>query len=227
MNRSLDLELDNSQYADRADTASLSITGDLTIECWIKPKSTGTLHSLFAKWDTTGNLRSYRFLHVSATRLQFQVSVDGTTPSGSGQSNTDIPTGVWAHVAVSYNAAVGTCIFYLNGVVDGTASSFANSIQDNASKSAIGCSDAGGTPTDFLDGLIDEVRIWNVERTAAQILANYNKELLGNESGLAAYYKFNSSYGDYTTNGNNLTAVAGTVFSTDTPFAVGEAAFII
>src|SRR3990167_3457147 len=104
---SLDLELDSDpkQYASRADTASLSITGDLTIECWIKPESTGILHNLVAKWDTTGNLRSYRLLHLSATNLQFQVSPDGTSSAGTAQSNTNIPAGTWAHVAVTYNAA--------------------------------------------------------------------------------------------------------------------------
>ena len=112
---SLDLELGSSQYASRADTVSLSITGNLTIECWIKPESTGTLHDLVAKWDTTlGNRRSYRLMYDSSNKLQFQVSADGISgPTAS--STTQIPAGAWAHVAVTYNAAAGTCIFYLNG----------------------------------------------------------------------------------------------------------------
>ena len=37
-------------------------------------------------------------------------------------------------------------------------------------------------------GKIDEVRIWNDTRTQDEILANMNKTLVGNESGLVAYY---------------------------------------
>ncbi|HCN29338.1 MAG TPA: hypothetical protein DIT64_11420, partial [Verrucomicrobiales bacterium] len=44
-------------------------------------------------------------------------------------------------------------------------------------------------------GLIDEVRVWNVARSAAEIAANLDNELNGNEAGLAAYYKFNEGSG--------------------------------
>jgi hypothetical protein len=42
-----------------------------------------------------------------------------------------------------------------------------------------------------MTGNLDDVRIWNVARTAAQISTNRNCELQGNETGLVAYYKFN------------------------------------
>ena len=45
----------------------------------------------------------------------------------------------------------------------------------------------------FYKGSIDEVRIWNVGRTADQIAANMRKELVGNEAGLVGYWNFNDS----------------------------------
>ncbi|MEO1653838.1 MAG: T9SS type A sorting domain-containing protein, partial [Bacteroidota bacterium] len=42
-----------------------------------------------------------------------------------------------------------------------------------------------------LEGNIDEVRIWNVERSQLQIRLNMHLTLLGVESGLIAYYQFN------------------------------------
>ncbi|KAA3615670.1 MAG: T9SS C-terminal target domain-containing protein [Calditrichaeota bacterium] len=39
-------------------------------------------------------------------------------------------------------------------------------------------------------GKIDEVRIWNVERTEEEILANMNRSLKGDETGLVAYWTF-------------------------------------
>ncbi len=57
---SLDLELSSSQYASRADTASLSITGDITIEGWIKLESIGNTMSIAAKTNRTVISISYR-----------------------------------------------------------------------------------------------------------------------------------------------------------------------
>ena len=47
----------------------------------------------------------------------------------------------------------------------------------------------------YFNGQMDDVRFWNVARTGAQIQANMNSELVSNEPGLVAYYKFNSSSG--------------------------------
>jgi len=61
---SLDLEASSSQYAGRADTASLSITGSLSIEAQIYPESlpTGTdTMTLVSKWNEAGATRSYKF----------------------------------------------------------------------------------------------------------------------------------------------------------------------
>jgi hypothetical protein len=40
---------------------------------------------------------------------------------------------------------------------------------------------------------LDEVRIWHTARTDAELLANMNQELTGNEPGLKAYYKLNET----------------------------------
>ncbi|MCK4390439.1 MAG: PKD domain-containing protein [Desulfobacterales bacterium] len=43
-----------------------------------------------------------------------------------------------------------------------------------------------------LDGVVDEIRVWNVVRTAQQISDSNNSELAGTESGLIAYWKCNA-----------------------------------
>ncbi len=45
--------------------------------------------------------------------------------------------------------------------------------------------------TDFFDGEIDEVRIWNYARTQSEIQSTMNYTLNGNEPGLVAYWNFN------------------------------------
>jgi hypothetical protein len=59
----------------------------------------------------------------------------------------------------------------------------------------------------YLNGIIDEVRIWDIALTEAQIRENMNKELTGKEDGLIGYWNFNEGKGstvhDLTPNQNH------------------------
>lgn len=61
---SLDLEASSSQYASRADTATLSITSSIAMSAQIKPESlptSGNQMVIMSKWDEAGVTRSYKF----------------------------------------------------------------------------------------------------------------------------------------------------------------------
>ena len=45
---------------------------------------------------------------------------------------------------------------------------------------------------------MDEVCVWNVARTDQQIMASYNRPLVGNEAGLVGYWKFDDAVGSTT-----------------------------
>ena len=223
---SLDLESTSSQYATAADSASLSITSDMTIECWIKletlPSVLGANESLVTKWNVTGNLRSYRMYIASANdKLTVKASIDGTEPGGTAVATTALTAGIWNHLAWVYDADGGANrnTFYLNGVTDGTDANTDGGIHDNSSQLGVGVFDHQTGAAQFLDSLIDEIRIWNDIRTAAEIANNYKREIDPMEQGLAAYWKLNNDYLDETANNNDLTAVGSPVFSTDIPFS--------
>ncbi|MCP3681680.1 MAG: LamG domain-containing protein [bacterium] len=70
--KSIDFEASSSMYASRADTASTSITGDLTLETYIKPESlpsTGNTMTLISKWDEQSNKRSYKLDIITASNF--------------------------------------------------------------------------------------------------------------------------------------------------------------
>ena len=214
---SLNLELDSSQFASRADTASLSIIGDLTLEAWLKPESTAGAGLIVGKMYVGGSDRSYAFFLDSNDTLRLLISPDGSSATAASTTDT-ITTDVWSHVAVSYDASAGTCQFYINGSASQSGSGLDTSIQDNDSNFSIGARDTEGTPAGFYDGLVDEVRVWNDIRTAAEISAYYQVELSGNETGLVGYWRLNNDYLDQTSNDNDLSATGSPVFSTDVPF---------
>ena len=45
------------------------------------------------------------------------------------------------------------------------------------------------------NGLFDEFRVWNVARSATEIMTNYNKSLTGTETGLVGYWKLDQGQG--------------------------------
>jgi len=92
----------------------------------------------------------------------------------SGGSPATVPVTVpakrWTHVAVSYNGS--TARFYLDGVLAGERS-LSNSGTGGAQRLFLG-GEASGLP--FL-GCLDEVRIWSLVRTEAQIRNGMHREI--------------------------------------------------
>lgn len=215
---SLDLESGSSQYVSIADASQtgLDITGDLTVEQWIRFE---TLQDCFFanKWGTAGNLGwVLNYIH-STTSLSFTVSSNGST--STTKSVTWAPVvNYWYHVVAVYDASAGEVDFYVNGQQQGTTQTgLPTSINNNNQPFVIGINYNGGSGNNEFDGLIDEVRIWNTERTQSDIQDNMYVEISGSSSGLQGYWKFNNDYTDETSNNNDLTASGSPVFSTKTP----------
>lgn len=236
---SLDLELSSSQYASVADNANVSVTGDITMECWIKleqkASTAGSHFHLVNKWLEQGDKRSYG-LYISSIddKLYFLASDNGTIAATHwfrSHSTTALTTiGTWIHIAVSFDISAEDCHFYFNGVEEDDTvddSPIGVAIVDNDSQFSIGCVfDGSGDPVRFLDGKIDEVRLWNDVRTEAEIADNKDKELIGNEANLVGYWRLNSSYAD-SCKSSDLTASGSPIFSTDVPFVGAMGGFLL
>ena len=197
----VDVEAGSSQYLYAADSASLSITGNMTIEAWVNFESfSSNTMTVVGKYHTGTNQQSYIFFYDGVANLLYiGIASNGSNVNFASVSWT--PTlSTWYHIAVVYTAAGGTADFYVNGVPYGTQQSGLNtSIYNGTERVGIGCLGATGGASGFFDGKIDEVRIWNTARTSAQIIANYGNELSGSESGLAAYWPFESTLDPATT----------------------------
>ena len=101
-----------------------------------------------------------------------------------------VTPGVWQHVAVTYNATSDLITFYRDGQVVGTGS---HSLGINASLADlfIGWQTNGDNGT--FNGEMDELRIWNVERSISEIQNDLFIPLNGNEPNLVAYYRFDQT----------------------------------
>ncbi|MCK5020305.1 MAG: LamG domain-containing protein [Candidatus Peribacteraceae bacterium] len=221
---SIDLESGSTQYLSITDAlqTGLDITGDMTIEFWLKPESLAANMCIVAKWDSGSNQRGYRVEFQGTDVMDFAVSSDGTDGNTTTATwDTGLTNGQWDHWAITYDASAGTCAFYLNGATDGTGASLKTAIHDSTSGFFVGIRKVTGSPSSPTDGLVDEVRIWNDIRTSGEISANYDKQLVGDEAGLVGYWQLNDDLLDQTANDNDLTNNNAATFSTDVPFVGG------
>ena len=157
-------------------------SGDFTIECWVKP----TAYTNWSRVIDFGN-------GAGSNNVLFGTSVGTSGKPGfyvggaQFEASSQIPLNQWTHLAATLSGYTAT--IYINGIASGT-STFpipANIIRNN---NYIGRSNWGwGDPAP--DASFDDLRIWNVAKTDTEILASMNTELIGSETGLVAYFKFN------------------------------------
>ncbi|MFM1774717.1 MAG: hypothetical protein RJA53_327 [Bacteroidota bacterium] len=124
---------------------------------------------------------------------------DGTSWGSGLNSRTLIPLNTWTHVAVT-RSANGLVKMYINGVLDANSATL-NKTGANTAIRAIGAKPFGNIRYGHFNGAIDELKVWNTERTAQQIQIDLTDEAVGNETDLIAYYNFNQG----TAEGNNST----------------------
>lgn len=89
----------------------------------------------------------------------------------------------WYHTCITYDgggASTGIGTIYLDGINEGTGTASANQFVDRAQNTQIGYGyKIGGDLFEDMDGLIDEVAIWNRALTAEEIQQHYQNGLQG------------------------------------------------
>ncbi len=186
-------------------------SASFTIEAWINPTTIptgGENGGVMTFWGNEGvanQANGFRLRGASGLRHFFwgndhdenltqNILPDTTGPSSNG----------WHHFAIVWNGTQTR--WYWNGVAIGNPRTAAG-VNVAATNHRIGSRPAG----EFFHGYMDEVRIWNVARTAGDIAANYQRELNGDETGLVAYWNFEGNLTDRAGGDNNGTAVGNAV----------------
>ena len=184
-------------YVDCGYGGNLNITGSITIEAWIKADTwkanvwEGTIAGK-DDWDQTG----YNLRCGDNGRLSFTIGSNGEWPEAV--SGNVMHAGEWAHVAGVYDGS--EMRVYINGKPEGQ---FTHSGSIDSPWQPLYIGDSPGFPDRLFDGKIEEVRLWNVARTEAQIRENMNLPISELEPGLVSYWQFNDS------SGTTLTDVTG------------------
>ncbi len=169
----------------------LNLTEAMTIEAWIHPHG----------WDSVPNLGFGRIIdkqHISTFLIgqggglnSHSLAIWLSTSNGiSGFINTpenSISLDEWQHVAVTYYGNQNELKMYIDGIeqpIRQASGQLSGNISDNSNTDLLIGNSASRLA---FDGIIDEVRIWNIVRSAEQIQTNMNLYLRGNQNGLVEY----------------------------------------
>ena len=178
--RSFDGVNDYVDLGDSLDSVFAGTGKQWSFTAWVKADTLND-RLIFAKWHNSNPDKAYFIRILSSGDLGVNLSSDGTTNNRWGKvTNTSpINANTWHHVAVSYDqTATGNYIrLWVDGVEDTNPTDYLQSgtftsIYDGSA--TIQISGINGTSSQDFDGKIADVRIYDAELTASQILDIYN-----------------------------------------------------
>src|SRR3989344_2377394 len=144
------------------------LAGAFTIMAWIRPNGAGegTGGQIFYKGTNTW----LRVDTLSSGKLDIQASLDLTTPATLNVSAV-VDDSKWNHVALSYtDDGDDEITVWINGKSVGSSTDGVGAPASDSNNILI-----GGTTTNNFKGFIDEFKIYNIERSQAQIFADFTR----------------------------------------------------
>ena len=149
-----------------ADSSSLDLTSAMTLEAWVLPSTNlGWRTILFKEQANNVGYSLYSSNNTNVPRSE--AVLGGTARSVNGPSA--ITTGVWTHLAASYDGS--TYRLFVNGTQVATTATSGN-IAVTTGVLRLGGNNIDG---EFYSGKIDEVRVYNRALTQAEIQSDMNR----------------------------------------------------
>jgi M6 family metalloprotease-like protein len=183
------LHFDGSNDYAETSTSGLPLNfTDITIEYWVKREDINNSGIVFSHGTNSSN----QGLHTgynSNNQVRFGFygnDLDAPAETSAG----------WYHYAFTYNRTTGSRKIYRDGVV--VASDISTGLYTGTGDIRLGSTTWNNS---YFQGSVDEVRVWMKERSSAEINQDKDRELVGNEQFLIAYFKMNEGIaGDDNTN---------------------------
>ena len=201
----------NYNYVNCGSDAALDANKIKTMESWINFASFSGSQEIMSR--STGGSGIELLLYAGNLSFFCMNSALGAT-SHVDYPLTNLETGIWYHIAATWDGSKESMRLYINGKSVGTR-------LDDGNINTVGVSQPTGsfmigqwsqtTENRFFNGSLDEIRVWNVNRSADQIklgmLANYSS----GASGLTAYYPINELTASSVPNATSTPNLNGTI----------------
>jgi hypothetical protein len=160
----------------------------LTIALWFKKSASPEIYHLIGKRTGCSDAPiNYQLARDSTFGLAFNSAGGGSVPTGVS----DVPVGVWTHIAATYDPAQHLLQTYLNGAKTGSASGYMLGGVDSGNQD-LQIATSGWCPQ-YFPGNIDDVRVYRRTLPASEIatLASKPMGVSGELAALIAYVDSN------------------------------------
>lgn len=160
-------------YVDCGNGASLQFTNLLSVSCWVKT-STGTKGILAIRVGTTPSQEAFSLTSSGEIRMNNFVRLTASTSFLDNQ---------WHHIVVTYNTSLATdnLKIYIDGTLDNSANRQVVIQGSGTNQLLIG----EYRSSNFFNGNIDEVVVFNTELSASDITTIYNSGVPNDISNLS------------------------------------------
>ena len=123
-------------------------------------------------------------------------AVDTAAHSAKVAATAELPANQWTHLAATYDDASGTVALYLNGLPVGTpAVSPGGGTQGTPVTSGVAYSVGGIASSASLNGVVNQLRLWNRMLSVDEVRQNIKRPLTGSERGLVGYSPMTDRFG--------------------------------
>ena len=217
---SVDLDGTND-YIDLGTSSSLNPSSALTISAWIyiNGAGTGSLPTIYSSSKNSAGISGGIAIAYTSNKIRFYFDTTGSSGWVFAESNSTVSTSQWYHLAGTWNGS--TVTLYVNGTAQTTTAS-ATTIGYNTDFPAT----IGRYSSNYFNGLIDEVALFDSALSASDITSIYNSGVPADISSLSplGWWRMGDNDGgtgttitDQGSGGNNGTLTNGPTFSTTVP----------
>lgn len=174
-----------------ANHPSLEPKSEITIEMWARLDGPQSKYARLLRKSADMGAGYILTADQGDGKMQIRLDDGNTTIRALDPARHTERAGVWHHFAAVYDQS--RVSLYIDGkLVDQKPHEPKNLMHSNADL-YIGCGMVG---REFFKGLIDEVRLWDVARSAEQIRENMGQNVAADSPGLIGYWKFDEGDGN-------------------------------
>ena len=182
-----------NDYVAVPDNALLDFgTNDFSVEADFKSTASQASYAgLVAKTNNSGNGGFQLVLVGNKIAAEFSGSGNFLGTANGLQGTTVLNDGNWHHLAMVVSRSTNNIKLLVDGAVEANVTNALISTTNVSFPAASMYIGSERTVTAFINGYMDEVRVWNRALCQGEIQNNLTGELAGGQIGLVAYYKLN------------------------------------